>query len=316
MKLLEERRGEIDEEVLSALEGEPDELYEAAAHLITAGGKRHRPVMTLLSADAVEGDAEDALKAAASVELVHTFSLIQDDIFDNDEIRRGVDSVHAKWGEDDAVLASDLLFSKAFEVLADTSAPASRIVRGLKKLSSSCTRITEGQSMDMSTPTDEGAYMAMIDRKTAELHALATFLGGLIGGGSRDEVAALETFGRKAGLAFQIKDDVIDLVTSSSEMGKPRGSDLLEGKRTLITIHAEEAGDPEVIGLIGRVSEGDENCLPHLVETLRSNGHISFAEERARELVDGAVDALEPLPPTEGKESLLELADYMVERSA
>lgn len=316
MRTLEERRPQINERMLNLLDGEPEDLYEASRHLVEAGGKRHRPVMTLLAASAVGGIEEAALNSAAAVELVHTFSLVQDDIFDSDELRRGVPSVHVEWGTDNAILASDLLFSKAFEALSRTDADPDRVVRGLERLSISCNRITEGQSMDMSTPKDEEEYVAMIDRKTAELHALATGLGGIVGGGTDDQVDALERYGRRAGLAFQIKDDVLDLTADADDLGKPRASDLLEGKRTLIVIHAQDAGDERTRGLIEETFETrDTDAAEDLIDALIDGGHIEYAEERAKTLLDEAVDALHELPPSDARDELERLADYTVNRN-
>ncbi|MBS1263509.1 MAG: Short chain isoprenyl diphosphate synthase [Methanonatronarchaeales archaeon] len=315
MKILHERRGDIDAELLSALDGEPAELYDAASHLVKAGGKRHRPVMTLLASEAVGGDPKGALKAAASVELVHTFSLVQDDVFDNDHLRRGVSSVHVGWDEDTAILASDLLFSKAFETLANSASDSRRVVRALGRLAVGCNRITEGQAMDMSTPSDEEEYLAMIDRKTAELHALACGVGGMLGGGTDGEVEALEEFGRKSGLAFQIKDDVLDLTTDEEELGKPRGSDLAEGKLTLIVLHGLEHGDADVEELFERAKTGDRDAVPELTDALRRDGHVAYAEERAEELLSDARESLESLSETRAKSSLLEVSGYMVRRN-
>lgn len=301
--------------MLNILEGEPADLYDAARHLVEAGGKRHRPAITLLAAEAVGGDSEDVVDAAASVELVHTFSLIQDDIFDNDELRRGAPSVHVEWGEVTAILASDLLFSKAFESLSNARADPDRIVKGLNRLSVSCNRITEGQAMDIETPGDEEEYLAMIDRKTAELHALAAGLGGLLGGGTDDQVNALDEWGRKAGLAFQIKDDVLDLVASSEDLGKPQGSDLLEGKRTLIVMHAQATGSPETLKLMERTFDGgNQQDAIDLTDALHDGGHIKYAEERADTLLREANEALDTLPESDARDCLHEISDYMVNR--
>ena len=172
----------IDEEIQNSLGTvDPDELQKSTQHLIKAGGKKIRPSLVVLSSEAVGGNAEDALKTAAAVELIHTFSLIHDDIMDKDDMRRGKPSVHVLWGEPMAILAGDTLFSKAFETVLETpidSVTYERVVNALKTVVDSCIKICEGQASDMcfegNFEVSEDQYMNMIYKKTGALIAAAT----------------------------------------------------------------------------------------------------------------------------------------------
>ncbi|HML05910.1 MAG TPA: short chain isoprenyl diphosphate synthase IdsA, partial [Methanobacterium sp.] len=236
----------IDNEIMTTLSTiDPKTLCEASDHLIKAGGKKLRPVLVVLSSESVGGRSQDALKTAASMELIHTFSLIHDDIMDKDEMRRGKPSVHTLWGEPMAILAGDTLFSKAFEIVLETdtsNVDPKRVVEALKTVVDSCIKICEGQALDISfegkLDVKEEEYMTMIYKKTAALIAAATKAGAIIGGGNDEQVEALSEYGRLIGLAFQIQDDYLDVVSDAEDIGKPVGSDIVEGKMTLMVVHA------------------------------------------------------------------------------
>jgi len=293
----------------------PEELYRAMRHLLDAGGKRLRPSALLLAAEAVGGKAETVLPAAVAVELVHNFTLIHDDIMDEADLRRGLTTVHKKWGVPRAIISGDALYSKAFEILSCTSSDPQRLVESLELLSKTCTDICEGQWMDMNFATrkdvTEEEYMRMVEKKTAVLFATALKMGASLSGANRDHARAFWDFGRFTGIGFQIYDDVIDLITPEEILGKAQGGDIVEGKRTLIIIHALSKGIS--IDALGK-SNATRSEINTALTTLKESGSIDYAMNKAIEFVDQGKVALSVLPDSEAKITLSRLADYMIER--
>ncbi|MHC1593787.1 MAG: polyprenyl synthetase family protein [Methanotrichaceae archaeon] len=293
----------------------PQGLYEAGRHLVDAGGKRLRPSMLILAAETVKGDLGVVLPAAVSVELVHNFTLIHDDIMDHAETRRGRPAVHVKWDESGAILAGDTLYSKAFQILATTKTDPGCVVASMEMMAGTCTAICEGQWLDMEFETrdrvSEDEYLEMIEKKTGVLYGAASWVGATLSGAPEVQVNGLEEFGRLAGMGFQIYDDVLDLTAPPEVLGKPRGGDLVEGKKTLIMIHAMERGVvPEVLGKKNATTEEIEAAL----SVLEESGSIDYARTKAASLVEQGKRALDVLEDSEAKDLLLELADYMISR--
>ncbi|MDD4487248.1 MAG: polyprenyl synthetase family protein [Methanothrix soehngenii] len=293
----------------------PRGLYEASRHLVDSGGKRLRPSMLLLAAEAAGGEALALAPAAVSIELVHNFTLIHDDIMDNADVRRGRPAVHKIWGQSGAILAGDTLYSKAFQVLGMTAASPERILGAMNMLSRTCTAICEGQWLDMEFESKdrvtENEYMEMIEKKTGVLYGASAGMGGLLAGASPEVVRALDEFGRLTGMGFQLQDDVIDLLTPEEVSGKRQGGDLIEGKKTLIMIHAF-ANDV----VVPVFSKKDASAVEifRSISILEGSGSIEYARSRAEEMVAQGKRALDVLPPSSAKETLLELADYMIRR--
>jgi geranylgeranyl diphosphate synthase type I len=314
----------------------PERLYEASRYLLDAGGKRLRPTVLLLAAEGVtdtaplsadyrsfpdvDGEPVDVLSAAVSIETIQSFTLIHDDIMDDDDMRRGVPSVHREFDLETAILAGDTLYSKAFEVMLETGAPADRSVRALSTLARTCTSICEGQALDVEF--EHGAdvtveeYLEMIEWKTAVLYAAAASIPAILLGADEETVDALSQYGRDVGRAFQIQDDLLDLTTPSEELGKTRGSDLVEGKRTLISLHAREQGvDVDSLVDAGSVETVDEAAIDAAVAELRDAGSIEFARRTAADLIEDGKRQLDTLPEGESVELLRGIADYLVERT-
>ncbi|MCE8423829.1 MAG: polyprenyl synthetase family protein [Candidatus Methanoperedens sp.] len=293
----------------------PDELYRAMRHLLDAGGKRLRPSALLLAAEAVGGKPETVLPAAVAVELVHNFTLIHDDIMDEADLRRGLTTVHKKWGVPRAIIAGDAMYSKAFEILSCTKSDPQRLVESLELLSKTCTDICEGQWMDMNFATrkdvTEEEYMRMVEKKTAVLFAAALKMGASLSGANHDHARALWDFGRFTGIGFQIYDDVIDLITPEEILGKAQGGDIVEGKRTLIIIHALSKGVN--IDALGK-SNATRSEINTALTTLKDSGSIDYAMNKAIAFVDQGKAALSVLPDSEAKNTLIRLGDYMIER--
>ena len=293
----------------------PRGLYEASRHLVDSGGKRLRPSMLLLAAEAAGGEALALAPAAVSIELVHNFTLIHDDIIDNADVRRGRPAVHKIWGQSGAILAGDTLYSKAFQVLGMTAASPERILGAMNMLSRTCTAICEGQWLDMEFESKdrvtENEYMEMIEKKTGVLYGASAGMGALLAGAPLEVVRALDEFGRLTGMGFQLQDDVIDLLTPEEVSGKKQGGDLIEGKKTLIMIHA--FANDVVVPVFSKKDASAEEIF-RSISILEGSGSIEYARSRAEEMVAQGKRALDVLPPSSAKETLLELADYMIRR--
>ncbi len=295
----------------------PKELYEAGRHLVNAGGKRLRPSMLLMAAEAVGGEPKVVVPAAVSIELVHNFTLIHDDIMDNAETRRGRPAVHVKWDEAGAILAGDTLYSKAFEILTAAKAPRPEdMVASVAMLARTCAAICEGQWLDMEferrDQVTEDEYLEMIEKKTGVLYGAAAWMGARLVGAPEKQAEGLEMFGRLVGMAFQIQDDVLDLTAPTEVLGKPRGGDLAEGKKTMIMIHAMASGTKvEIFGKKNASGQEIEAAL----KTLKASGSIDYARSKAISLVEEGKEALAVLEDSDAKSLLLELADYMISRS-
>ncbi|MCM1987348.1 MULTISPECIES: polyprenyl synthetase family protein [Methanococcoides] len=295
----------------------PEELYKASRYLPDAGGKRLRPAVLMLSTEAVGGDPMSVIPAAVALELVHNFTLVHDDIMDNDDVRRGMPAVHVKWGSEGAILAGDTLYSKAFEILSVMEKDPGSILKCVALLSKTCTEICEGQWMDIDfekrDAVSEEEYLEMVEKKTSVLYGAAAKVGALLGGASDEVADAMYEFGRLVGISFQIQDDVIDMVTPEDILGKVRGSDLIEGKRTLIAIHALNHGvELEIFGKGGSVSPEQ---IDEAVSILEGSGSIKYAQDLSTETLERGKKMLDVLGDSEAKNILLAVADYMVTRN-
>ncbi len=293
----------------------PEGLYEAGRHLVDSGGKRLRPSMLLLAAEAAGGEPASLAPAAVSIELIHNFTLIHDDIMDNADVRRGRAAVHKLWGVPGAILAGDTLYSKAFQVLGKTPAKPELILGAMNVLSGTCTAICEGQWLDMEFEkrdrVSEEEYMEMIEKKTGVLYGASASMGALLAGASDDVVRGLDEFGRLTGMGFQLQDDVLDLTAPEKILGKRQGGDLVEGKKTLIMIHAFAHGVN--VDVFGRKDATPEQ-IEKAISVLEKSGSIEYARSRSVEMVAKGKRALDVLPESPAKALLLELADYMIRR--
>ncbi len=230
-------------------------LTEMTTHLVAAGGKRWRPALAVAAGSCATGDgpvSDDVVLGGVAVELVHLGSLYHDDVMDEAATRRGVESVNARWGNLRAILAGDFLLAKASEIAASLGTEVAAL------LAATIGDMCAGQVRELQTAynagRDEQQYLAAIDGKTASLSAAACRIGALVAGLARPQVDALTTFGQRFGMAFQIVDDVLDVVATDEQLGKPAGNDLAEGVYTLPVIRAlaEPGGAPELARLLGR----------------------------------------------------------------
>lgn len=221
----------------------PAALRTPIAHVVHAGGKRLRPLIAMLACEAAGGRADDALDAAVAIELLHTFTLVHDDIMDNAALRRGRATVHTRWDANTAILAGDTIAALAAESLARPN--HSRTAAIARQYSRAFVDVCVGQALDKELEQANGAtmptYLRMIDMKTAALFSAAAAMGGITGTASGARVKALERFGRELGLAFQIRDDALDVGADPAKFGKDAGSDIREGKKTFLFVAARGA---------------------------------------------------------------------------
>lgn len=302
--------------LLQSCYGDPKTaLSQAANHLLFAGGKRFRPALFKLAADAVRpGSSKMIMPAGLSLEVTHNFTLIHDDIMDKDEYRRGQKTVHTLWGEPAAILAGDVLYARAFSLICQADAPESPKVRAIALLAKTCEDICEGQQQDMSFEEREDVsrdeYLEMVTKKTGVLYGSAAAIGVLLSQGTDSQVEALYNYGCKIGAAFQIQDDLIDLMASSEKSGKDQASDIREGKQTLIAITAREKG----IDLKPWRRPLSKDEIASLISMLTEKGVISSVQNEAEQMITSAVEGLSVLQDTVEKHLLVELAWFFIRR--
>jgi geranylgeranyl diphosphate synthase, type I len=292
------------------------ELNKASAHLLAAGGKRLRPAVVMLAADAVKpGSSDDIIQAALALEVTHTFTLIHDDIMDDDNLRRGVQTVHTKWDLPTGILAGDVLYSRAFEHISQVQAKDDAKVKAITMLAHACAEICEGQHMDMSfehrDDVTEGEYLEMVKKKTGVLYAAAAGIGAILAGGNGVQVRALYNFGLNTGVAFQIQDDLIDLLTPSEKSGKDQASDLREGKQTIIMIKAREKG----LDLQKYRRELSKADIDMAIRELTEAGVLDEVKKIATDLVADSNKHLSLLPASKERQLLMDIGEFFVTRS-
>ena len=309
-----DRLKEINEAIEAYLQnGEPRKLYQAMQHLPLAGGKRLRPILAIISCEAVGGDGKKAIPFGVALELIHTFTLVHDDIMDRDEERRGIPSVHKKFGEATAILAGDALFAKAFEVASEVKENVGILV---KNIATMAREICEGQQMDMSfeemEEVSEESFLKMIEKKTAKMFEHAAYGGAIIGGGSDEETLALRSYGRNLGMAFQIWDDCLDVI--GKKIGKPVGSDIREGKKTLMFIHAQKTPYKEKLAKLYGKKDATKEEINSVIKIFKEAGSLDYAKNKAFAFVNEAKKCLGKLKESNAKEELMKLADFAVKR--
>lgn len=293
-------------------------IPEVTAHLVEAGGKRLRPMMTLAAARLCGYDGPFHVHLAATVEFIHTATLLHDDVVDESKQRRGRPTANLLWDNKSSVLVGDYLFARSFQLMTDTGN-----MRVLSILSNASAVIAEGEVLQLTAAqdlrTDEGIYLQVIRGKTAALFSAATEVGGVIAGAPEQHVAALHAYGDALGIAFQIVDDLLDYGGTTQVIGKNVGDDFRERKLTLPVIKAVAAADTEERAFWTRVIEkGDQKDgdLDRAMELMARHGTLETTRTEALGWVAKAKDALAPLPDHELKAMLADLADYVVERVA
>jgi geranylgeranyl pyrophosphate synthase len=313
-------KNRLDLALAEVCKGEPAALYEPMAYILNAGGKRLRPILLLLSCQSAGGTIDDGFKAALAVELLHTFTLVHDDIMDRDDLRRGLPTVHKKWDESTAILAGDGLVTLAFKTLMADGHP--ELLRVMRRFAGGLLILCEGQALDKAfevrSDVKMDEYLDMIRKKTATLLEMACEAGAVLGNGGQEAVNALAGFGHALGMAFQIQDDLLDILSDEAVSGKPTGSDITAKKKTCLSIHFRENAavkDAETFdGFWGRPLSGPD--IIRVRELFERSGSIGFAEEAVSRWISECLKHLGKLSPSESGDRLIELTRALIQRTA
>jgi octaprenyl-diphosphate synthase len=306
----------VDALVRRRLDSDVALVRQVAEYIVGSGGKRLRPALLLLSAGACGYRGEARLPLAAVIEFIHTATLLHDDVVDESQMRRGRRTANAAFGNAASVLVGDFLYSRAFQMMVELED-----MRVMHVLADATNAIAAGEVMQLMASRDpeldEARYLEVIRRKTAKLFEAAARLGGILAGGPPAVEAGLAAYGMHLGTAFQLIDDVLDYSGDAQAIGKSLGDDLAEGKPTLPLIHALRTGSGEQAGLVRHaILEGGREDFVGVLEAIRACGSLDYARAAAVREASAAAAALAPLPASEFRESLLELASFSVDRSS
>ena len=292
-------------------------IPEVARHLIDSGGKRLRPMLTLAAAQMCGYEGENHILLAASVEFMHTATLLHDDVVDESDMRRGKLAARMLWGNQASVLVGDFLLGQAFKMMVEAGS-----MEALAVLSDAATVITEGEVLQLSTAknldTNEDEYLAVIRAKTAALFAAAAEVGPIIAGRDQSTIKAFKSYGTNLGLAFQLIDDALDYGGSSAELGKNTGDDFREGKVTLPVVLSYRRGtDAEREFWKNAISQGNcgDNELSEAMALMRKYDALADTVARAGHYAEIARDALAPLKSCKHKDALIEVLEFCVNRA-
>ena len=292
-------------------------IPQVAGHIIAAGGKRLRPMLTLATARLCGYTGERHIALAACVEFIHTATLLHDDVVDESDLRRGLDTANAVWGNKPSVLVGDFLFSRAFQLMVEDGS-----LEVLKILSNASAVIAEGEVRQLitsnNTATSEEDYLEVIRSKTAALFAAACRIGAVIADRPLSEAEALGRYGRSLGIAFQLVDDVLDYQARQAELGKTVGDDFREGKITLPVVLAYQRANDDEKAFWRRCLEDleqNDDDLGQAIALMERDGTLDDSLEQARRYADEARRALSVFPNTAERQALAEVVDFCVERA-
>ena len=321
-KQIENNAKIVNKYLNSKLNGNPKKLYDAAGHLIVNGGKRLRPYMVIRSCQILGGKSSTAMISASAVEMVHNFTLVHDDIMDNDEMRHGVPTVHKKFGMPIAILAGDVLFSKAFQIISESKLSPNANTHLISRLAKACVDVCEGQLLDIKMADEkriptEKEYITMIGKKTAALFDVSCAMGAICATNKPKDISNLSTFGRNLGIAFQITDDLIGVMGDPKVTKKPVGNDLREGKKSLpilMAIKLAKGNEKKIILKAFGNSKISKKDLNRAVEVIRS---LSIEEKVRNQALKYAEKSEKSLTKYKGtaKVELVALLDFVVKRS-
>lgn len=306
----------VEELLREHIKGDYPLVEETSRHLVAAGGKRLRPLLTLISSHYGDSTRKEVIPAAVVCELTHLATLYHDDVMDEAPLRRGVESANNRWGNTIAILTGDYLFSKASDLLADLGPEAVRLQARTFE------RLVIGQIMETQGPQNGedplAHYLRVVGDKTGSLIATSARFGAMLSGAPRKTVETLTTFGEQIGIAFQLADDVIDIASESNQSGKTPGTDLREGVPTLVTLNvmaSDKSEDAELKRLLSAPIH-DEEVVAQVLRALRSHNGLQQAREQLNQIAKDARTALGPLPLNTATGALFSLCDAVVDRSA
>lgn len=317
MDLVSEDMGKVNDLILSKTGSEIKMIPEVAKHLIDSGGKRLRPMITLAAGQMCGYTGDHHITLAASVEFMHTATLLHDDVVDQSDMRRGKLAARMLWGNEASVLVGDFLLGQAFRMMVQTGSLAA-----LEVLSHAATVIAEGEVQQLATAknleTTEDEYLSVIRSKTAALFAAAAEVGPIIAGKSRSTISGFRSYGTNLGLAFQLVDDALDYGGSAQSLGKNVGDDFREGKVTLPVLLCYRRGDDEERRFWQESianGQNDDDRLARGMDLMVKYDAIGDTVLRARHYAEIAKDALAPMPPSPHKDALVEVLDFCISRA-
>jgi heptaprenyl diphosphate synthase len=306
----------VEELLREHIKGDYPLVEETSRHLVAAGGKRLRPLLTLIASHFGDSTRKEIIPAAVVCELTHLATLYHDDVMDEAPLRRGVESANNRWGNTIAILTGDYLFSKASDLLADLGPEAVRLQARTFE------RLVIGQIMETQGPQNGedplDHYMRVVGDKTGSLIATSARFGSMLSGAPREITETLTKFGEQIGIAFQLADDVIDIASESNQSGKTPGTDLREGVPTLVTLNVMASGKSEDADLRRLLSAPihDEDTVQQVLRALRNHDGLSQAREQLSQVAKQARVALGPLPVGPATGALFSLCDAVIDRSA
>ena len=306
---------QVEELLSSHIQGDYPLVVETSRHLVEAGGKRFRPLITLIASHFGNGQSRPVIEAAVVCELTHVATLYHDDVMDEAPLRRGVESANNRWGNTVAILTGDYLFSKASDLLADLGPEAVRLQ------AKTFERLVIGQIQETQGPKN-GAdplehYLQVVADKTGSLIATSARFGAMLSGADASVVETLTKFGEKIGIAFQLADDVIDIASDSSQSGKTPGTDLKEGVPTLVTLQIMKSNRSEDAALKKLLSAPmDDATVAQVIPQLREHQALKDARIQLHQLADEAKALLVSLPQGSARSALENLCDAIVDRTA
>lgn len=302
----------VEDRMMAQADRHHPELQAALKHLIVSGGKRIRPAVTLLVGEMLDGSQDRLVTLAAAIEMLHTATLVHDDLIDGSLLRRGIPTLNAQWSPGATVLTGDFIFASAAKLAAETDS-----VRVMRLFAETLAIIVSGEITQMFSSQGVAVrdnYYQRIYAKTASMFELATAAAAMLSPVDEEMIHSIRQFGNEIGMAFQIVDDILDFTGEQNRVGKPVASDLRQGLITLPAIIYNELhpGDPDMAGVMnGAVNE---RLIERLVASIRSSGAIQRSLMEAREFVERGITALLEMPPNRGRQSLEELAYYIVDR--
>lgn len=305
----------VDNLIISSLHSKASIINDLGHYIIQGGGKRLRPLVVLLIAKACGYTADQHIPVATIIELIHTATLLHDDVVDEAELRRGQKTANRVWSNVASVLVGDFLYSRALQILTDGID-----TKIMKVIANATNTMAEGEALQLldrhNPATTEGAYLTIIRSKTAQLFEAAAVLGALLSGSNPEIEKAMQQYGMHLGTAFQLIDDVLDYTGSPSQSGKEIGNDLSQGKVTLPLIHILETGSPSQIRIVSQaIKEGGSGQLDEVQKIIEETAGIEYTLRFARTEVERAQKALLILPSTAFREGAHALAQFALERT-
>lgn len=301
----------------------PRSLYEPIEYVLSSGGKRLRPIVTMLCAGAVGQKPEDAVQCGSSLEILHNFTLLHDDIMDSSPLRRGRQTVHVKWDDATAILSGDVMLGVAYRLLLSSIKGKERSLDMLDAFTQGLIDVCEGQALDLDFQSlsniSMNQYMQMIEMKTSRLLEISAIVGAFYGNANDETVHSIREFARHLGLAFQIQDDLLDLTADSSEFGKLTGQDLIEGKKSYLIVRASEKNlplkDKELLDMYIRKKGISMEEIPGMIRMLSDNDVLLDAQNAIKFHGEQAKLHLSTLAESTHQKALMWLTDKMSQRT-